>query len=400
MKPKSLSPLGLLALILALGIPATLESKRQEKILSLFNVIKFTNTPCTATTTIGGTAMTGTCLTEEECSKRSGGVKSGNCAAGFGVCCVTTMKTCGSTISNNCTYVQNPNYPSAFNGTTCTYSVKQSDTNICQIRLDYLTFSIQGPNLAQTGQARCDIDNWTITGTNNQATGTSTKNNPPVICGLATGQHIYMDVGGSNNANIQLAFSGTGTTADRKWNIKVSQIPCDANYLAPDGCQQYFLGVSGNVKSFNFDVTDENLFTHLPGQDYNICVRQEPGYCGVRWIPTDEPRSFHLSSSATATMSINGQGSCPNDHLDIPGGQNAGETGCVVSGSVTFQRNVDRYCGARLNCIRMSAENHPIFTDRFFVTFVTDAADQTMNNNMVLLNMNRGFSVNYVQTPC
>ena len=49
-------------------------------------------------------------MTATECAAKSGSGASadGNCAAGFGVCCVFTVK-CGSnsnTVANNCTYIQ------------------------------------------------------------------------------------------------------------------------------------------------------------------------------------------------------------------------------------------------------------------------------------------------------
>ena len=54
--------------------------------------------------------LKGTCMTATECAAKSGSGASadGNCASGFGVCCVFTVK-CGSnanTVANNCTYIQ------------------------------------------------------------------------------------------------------------------------------------------------------------------------------------------------------------------------------------------------------------------------------------------------------
>ena len=205
----------------------------------------------------GSTGLTGTCLTEDECNNRAGGVKSGNCASGFGVCCVTSVNTCGSTVNDNCTYIQNPGYPTAFDGTACQYTIKQS-ADVCQIRLDYQTFSIRGPDLTLDGNRECDLDSWTITGGNSLAPATPAalaNHNPPVICGLATGQHMYIDVGGSTTTDLTVAFAGSATGTNRNWNVKVSYIHCDSEYLVPTGCGQYLTGVSGNVKSFNFDVT-------------------------------------------------------------------------------------------------------------------------------------------------
>ena len=40
-----------------------------------------------------------------ECIDRKGSA-SGSCAAGFGVCCVFLTSSCGSTVSENCTYIR------------------------------------------------------------------------------------------------------------------------------------------------------------------------------------------------------------------------------------------------------------------------------------------------------
>ncbi len=55
-------------------------------VISLFNVIKFKNGPCLSTSSLassgsGSTHRNGTCMTDSECSDRSG-VSSGGCASG------------------------------------------------------------------------------------------------------------------------------------------------------------------------------------------------------------------------------------------------------------------------------------------------------------------------------
>ena len=53
-------------------------------ILVLFNIVKFTNSECSAASSPGDT---GICYTHAECDDR-GGSQAGPCAAGFGVCCL------------------------------------------------------------------------------------------------------------------------------------------------------------------------------------------------------------------------------------------------------------------------------------------------------------------------
>ena len=88
----------------------------------MFNVVTFPNSVCAATS-----GYNGTCYTSSECTSK-GGSADGNCAAGFGVCCVITTFTCGSKISTNTTYIRNPGYPSSYTPSTtasCAYTVNK-----------------------------------------------------------------------------------------------------------------------------------------------------------------------------------------------------------------------------------------------------------------------------------
>lgn len=87
-----------------------------------------------------------------------GGSSLGSCASGFGVCCTMTGENhdvwwrnwfnlsfsgnCGSSSSLNNSYF------SYFSGDTspCQFKVCKSESNICQIRLDFDTFVVEQPN--------------------------------------------------------------------------------------------------------------------------------------------------------------------------------------------------------------------------------------------------------------
>ena len=49
--------------------------------------------------------MLGICVTEEECAARTGGSAQGNCASGFGVCCLTVIEDPANAITNVSTYI-------------------------------------------------------------------------------------------------------------------------------------------------------------------------------------------------------------------------------------------------------------------------------------------------------
>eukprot|EP00094_Tigriopus_californicus_P014231 TCALIF_13784-PA protein Name:"Protein of unknown function" AED:0.01 eAED:0.01 QI:0/1/0.66/1/0.5/0.66/3/0/71 len=56
-------------------------------LFSIFNIVTFKNEACATT---GAGNLVGTCLTSTECTAK-GGSPSGNCAAGFGVCCLFSV---------------------------------------------------------------------------------------------------------------------------------------------------------------------------------------------------------------------------------------------------------------------------------------------------------------------
>ena len=94
--------------------------------MSLFSIVNFPNDACTAAS---DSTMQGTCLTSSECSDQ-GGSTDGNCASGFGVCCMFTFE-CGSsvTVNRNCSYMQNTQYPAAAPASTsCVYTIEPSES--------------------------------------------------------------------------------------------------------------------------------------------------------------------------------------------------------------------------------------------------------------------------------
>ena len=85
---------------------------------------------------------------------------------------------------------------------------------------------------------------------------------------------VYIDLGrgASDTATIALSF-GDSSSSQNKWDIKVAQIPCGANYeyfciftffnlhplydidffhRPPEGCLQWSTGLTGQITSFNF----------------------------------------------------------------------------------------------------------------------------------------------------
>jgi len=162
------------------------ENARGKKVFSLFSVVQFPNDECTSTSTL---YPRGTCYAASECEAKSG--KSlGNCASGFGVCCVFTTSTCGETVSQNLTYITNPGHPTDYTVTsdeTCSWTVNKVNSDVCQLRLDFDTL-VQSVTGSGNDQGCCgsgciiNSDSLTITGENVALP-------PPVICGKNSGYH-------------------------------------------------------------------------------------------------------------------------------------------------------------------------------------------------------------------
>lgn len=358
--------------------------EREKKILSIFSVVRFANTPCQSSMTLTGALGTsrrnGTCMTSAECAT-NGGSSSGTCAASFGVCCVFMFSTCGSTIRRNCSYIKNPGFPTAYtDSAACSFTIAKCDNSVCDFRLDFDQFTINGPvDTSETNDGACETDSLTTTVTSGQVI--------PVICGGNAGQHVYLDAGDSVSGTAMLNFAFTGT-GSRIWDIKVSQIPCSANYRRPDGCLQYLTGIDGRLTTFNFNgVTPQ----HLDGQDYNICIRQEEGYCCIRYTPCADPVpsfALDLGMGGAPTMA-KVDTLCTSDYIRIEGAQ--------CPGSLSF-RNL--FCGGILSDTVDALANCGVedCSQPFQVGVFTSTANPMNVNND--LNGNRGVCLEYQQVPC
>jgi len=324
------------------------DGKRNGKVLSLFQIIRFPNDPC-----VGSASKNGTCYTTEECSSR-GGSNAGSCASGYGVCCTFTFG-CGRTASENCTYFESSG--SEVGG--CALEVCRCSENVCQLRLDFNQFVITGPSTSSmkvgkgafgmvTGSSKavsltlgsqCLTDTFSVTSPGGGA--------PPSICGINTGEHMYVDSSEScNDLVFQLGQNGIGAgVAARQWSIKITQYSCDFPNLAPDGCTQYFFGATSQaVQTFNFAGGQ-----HLANQDQSICIRRERGNCRICWttaIDTDfavsgmtTMKAFRhgVKAKLCCSYGMSGKKTTGQDCVTIPG--------AVKTKTTTKQGATPRFCG-------------------------------------------------------
>lgn len=296
---------------------------RKEKSFSLFSVVTFKNAECNIKST---PTIKGTCMTSTECTDK-GGSADGNCAASFGVCCLLRVSKCGTAVTRNCTYLENPGYSTstaytAATTTTCTNTVTGS-SDICHIRLDFTDVVLQQPSTAGV----CTATILTITG---GTSATSSFAKPPVVCGTLTGQHMYLDSARATTAATIAMTHGTGAGVN-KWRIKVTQIGCSSPTRPHQGCLQWFYGSHRHtVKSFNWDGTSAHTTGGLlHNTAYSMCFRQEAGTCGTTYQMT--PVASTLSAFELEEGGVSESGAaCTTQWVGI-------QTAKVA--------NEDRFCG-------------------------------------------------------
>jgi len=330
-------------------------SERDEKFLSVFQIVKFNNDACNA---VDG--LEGTCYTDAEC-KAKGGEARGNCASGFGVCCVAVVDPCsGGRLALNNSYVVNPGYPNTvsdpsaancnMNGrslrtgrqdTSAMYewTIAKAASDIVQLRMDFIYFETSAPAMGD-----CTNDTLMITG----ADPVSMKVLPTNLCGVLTGQHIYVSIKEVDSVKIMLNLASIGS---QKWQILIRQFDStQTEYLAPRGCLQYFRNDVGQLKSFNSQGGNGEL---LNNHMYSMCIAENDAYCDVALVAD----TFDLSGSS---------GMC-SDIISFGFSQQCGST-FGTSGSLNWN-----------------------YTGSYVIPFMSDAD----NANMVA-----GFEIGFVLLPC
>ncbi|XKL69665.1 hypothetical protein PGB90_007434 [Kerria lacca] len=342
-------------------------SSRDHRFLSLFTVVQFPKDICA--TSAGDN---GTCLSPPDC-RQKGGIVAGACANNFGVCCVF-MVSCGQTTHENGTYFVNKGYPAGFNGTTsCQLSVDKISADVCQYRLDFEQFSLAGP---EPINHICNYDQFIVSG----------SSPIPIICGINNGNH-------NASGPVVLSITTSGTEVSRYWKIRIIQISCSSIGKADEGCLQYFTGISGTIKSFNYEPV---IGLHLSNQDYSICIRTERNFCSIQYSQctdsaNNRSHSFTLTGNTlgqNAVQSYLGSNNCNADWLTIPCASNVGT---LMPGSITC---VDRLCGGTLNAEPSVIPTTIYSTVKpFRLHFHTNSVESPDMGNI-------GFCLHYVQQPC
>ncbi|RWS15546.1 uncharacterized protein B4U79_13640 [Dinothrombium tinctorium] len=297
-----------------------------------------------------------------------------------GVCCFYQV-ICGGTIAQNGTYFRNPNAPQEYNDPgACSVTIRKLSYDICQIRLDFLIMA-----LAQPTNGNCDIDRFVIN-------GQSQNDILPPICGINSGQHMYIDVS-KNRGEITLNVLTTGQRS-RRFDIRVTQIECLSPYRAPENCLQYYFDLVGNIRSLNFDLYN-NGYTYFNNLDYTMCFKKHAGFCTITYsAPRETDNQVDPNRPITP-----GQSPLTANYFDIQADSKVGE----AAGAGIFECPSDflllagiRYCGGKLNGNIFQqtnpTTNSEIFdnsTGPLYARFVSDSSQ-----------VKNGFYINYRLNPC
>jgi len=365
-------------------------AEKNPRALSLFTIVQFPNNECQSTTT----AMAGTCFSSTECSAQ-GGSALGKCAAGFGICCTFSIDTTtGGTVTKNRTYIQNFGYPVGITTASASivYKVNPVSTDICQLRFDFVALKL--PIDATTGV--CGGTNAGSFLVASPITPVSGPSAPPAICGDNAGYHMYTDVGMSATSTTVTIGTGTSTTDQRIWKIKISQIECSNLNKAPLDCTQWFTASAGQIDSYNFK---GGLMIAQVKTVY--CFKQNTGTCGVTYTVdpgTTTPHPFGIAAAnvapvptntlavtfpLTTTIFIARNSDCDVGKLEIPA------VASVSTGT---------YCGSALALLQqagsetvVASANGAIDSDAFVATLTGIAASVASSP---------GFRLNYVMRAC
>ncbi|XP_058828126.1 uncharacterized protein LOC131688017 [Topomyia yanbarensis] len=354
-------------------------SSRRGRYFPFYSIGRIANIPCVATN-----GLTGTCLIRGECAD-NGGIFGGNCSTNTNqaTCCLFSQ-TCGGTTNLNSTYFTNVGYPGSFNGGgSCTFTINPCSATVCQLRIDFRSLTLAQPD----GDGNCITDIVTITGGSSDV---------PFICGENSGQHVYVNFDGLNPITIRIATTAA-TSFNRQWNLQLSQIACASQFRAPEGCLQYYFGLTGTISSFNYGFgANPNLNVvgavgsrQIVNQHYGICIRAGPDMCTITYsLPVNGGQyAFTVSGAADALdPALIGQGAfgqngpdCNTDYIVIP-------SPIVTDQAAAGLEFTDRFCG--LGIYTVTSQVKP------FVVYVF--WDDNENPDSA----NRGFQLAYSQNAC
>merc|ERR1712223_2379635 len=379
---------GTLCLFFVASVATAMPQNKKGKAFSLFSVVTFPNVECTTTMT---PAMKGTCVTQEECQNTGNTVAtaSGNCASGFGVCCFRRITEPGA-VTESLTHIESEGFPTpvaALNEANVQQIPRafpiMTDSSVCAVKFDFINVQLNYPVAAGATAGTCGD---TLTVATPARGATSAGFVPGALCGVLTGQHMFVDVNTSGGAMAATININTDNTAfNRFWKILVQRIACDSPDLPPAGCLQFFTGLSGMITSFN-GARMGDAHQMIQNQQYRVCIKRGAGMCGVRYREAAGTiDSFGLGEAEqTANMPMAGE---------VAGKSGVGSATCdATSHQFITVQPIGRICGGVLSPVGDQAVAGPVESNEFGLTVTAPNAVQTEAGS--------GFNLIYNQVAC
>ncbi|CAK1555293.1 unnamed protein product [Leptosia nina] len=316
------------------------------RFLEVFEVVEFDHLPCKSSS-----GLDGTCVHEFDCRKNG------------------VQFTCDTRSATPTGWFTNDGFPlPSYERLSCTVTFDKVWPDVKQIRLDFLSFEMLPPTFGN-----CERDQFIITGQN-------INNIIPILCGINTGQHVYIEVGnavGPINISIQ-----TVTTDNRLFAIKVTQLRSTHPLAAPTGCLQYHLKPQGYLESFNYRDTSEIVFgktsSYLNNLNYAICIQRSPDACSTTYTNVGSMQIVNFDFDNLPIIPPRQAGveiyNCPSDWLLIA---------------------AVRLCGDRLNdgsTIQDFSLDAPVVDDGVGPIVIWFRTDSVYTG--------RGFKLSYQQNSC
>merc|ERR1712117_520661 len=350
-----------LCLFFVASVAMAMPQNKKGKAFSLFSVVTFPNVECTTTMT---PAMKGTCVTQEECQNTGNTVAtaSGNCASGFGVCCFRRITEPGA-VTESLTHIESEGFPTPVAALTAAPVTPvtrafpiMTDSSICAVKFDFINVQLSA---AAAADGTCG-DTLTVA---TPARGANSAGFVPgELCGVLTGQHVYVDVntaGGAMAATINIDTDNTA--GNRFWKILVQRIECNSPDLPPAGCLQYFTGLSGLITSFN-GARMGNAHQMIQNQQYRACIKRGAGMCSVRYREAE-------AAGQIDSFGLGAAGAGANDG-DFDGDSGVAAA-CNDNQFITVQP-IGKICGGVLSSKDGEAKTGPVTSNEFGLT-VTSA---------------------------
>merc|ERR1711923_20893 len=369
-----------LCLFFVASVAKAMPQNKKGKAFSLFSVVTFPNVECTTTMT---PAMKGTCVTQEECQNTGNTVAtaSGNCASGFGVCCFRRITEPGA-VTESLTHIESEGFPTpvaALNEA----NVQQippafpimTDSSVCAVKFDFINVQLNDPAPAGT----CGD---TLTVATPARGATSAGFVPGALCGVLTGQHMYVDVntaGGAMAATINI--NTDNNPGNRFWKILVQRIACNSPDLPPAGCLQFFTGLSGLITSFN-GARMGNAHQMIQNQQYRVCIKRGAGMCGV---------TYREAAGTIDSFGL-GESTGNQDDGDFDGNTGVGATCAKTTHQFITIQPIGKICGGVLSPVKDQAKTGPVTSNEFGLTVTA--------RNGLATQAGSGFNLIYNQVAC